>query len=69
MVRKPQPTMDYDALHIYQDSALVFHYASWEDDQGGFTMSTAADRVSLHPLRRVSGEPCPGMLPSVEDGR
>ena len=27
MVRKPQPTMDYDALHILQDSALVFRYA------------------------------------------
>ena len=21
--------------------------------------------VSLHPIRRVSGEPCPGMLPTV----
>lgn len=69
VVRKPEKSWDYDALHIYQDSALVFRYASWENDQGGFAMSTAADRVSLHPLRRVSGEPCPGMLPSVGDVR
>ena len=65
VVRKPETTWDYDALHIYRDSALVFRYASWYDDQGGFHMSTAADRVSLHPLRRISGEPCPGMLGSV----
>ena len=65
VLRKPEQSWDYDALHIYQDSALVFRYASWENDRGGFTMSTAADRVSLHPLRRISGEPCPGMLPSV----
>lgn len=26
----------------------------------------AAAKVALHPLRRVSGEPCPGMLPSVD---
>ncbi len=47
----------------------VFRYASWVDDQGMFSMSTAADRVFLHPLRRISGEPCPGMLPSVGDVR
>ena len=69
VVRKPDLSWDYDALHIYQDSALVFYYASWENDRGGFTMSSAADRVSLHPLRRVSGEPCPGMLPSLDDVR
>lgn len=65
VVRKPGKAIDYDALHVYRDSALVFRYASWEDDQGGFHMSTSANRVSLHPLRRVSGEPCPGMLPAV----
>lgn len=65
VVRKPETSWDYDALNIHQDSALVFHYASWENDQGGFSMSSAADRVSLHPLRRISGEPCPGMLESV----
>ena len=84
LVRKPEPTFLNDALHIYQDSALVFHYAAWEQElelppgvelparaAGGVTasmsVSSAANRISLHPLRRVSGEPCPGMLPSVND--
>ena len=77
VVRKPSPSRVYDALHIYQDSALVFHYSVYETAlPSGFevpagatarsvSISTAADRISLHPLRRVSGEPCPGMLPSV----
>ena len=76
VLRKPEPSRHYDALHIYQDSALVFHYATYQAEpppgidlpagaQAGRTISTAANRVSLHPLRRVSGEPCPGMLPSV----
>ena len=42
--------------------------AVWGDDRGGVTLSSAANRVSLHPLRRVSGERCPGMLPSVGAG-
>lgn len=81
VLRKPEPSQDYNALHIYQDSALVFHYAIWEEDlppeiarrlPAGVRpvsthRSTAANRISLHPLRRVSGEPCPGMLPAVED--
>ena len=66
VLRKPEPSWDYVALHIYQDSALVFHSPNWEDDQGRLHTSAAANRVSLHPLRRVGGEPCPGMLPSVE---
>ena len=64
LLRKPEPSRDYDALHIYQDSALVFRYATWKEGNT-YNVSTAADRVSLHPLRRVSGKPCPGMLPSV----
>ena len=66
VLRKPEPSNSYDALHIYQDSALVFRYATWRNEQGGARVSSAADRISLHPLRRVSGEPCPGMLPSVD---
>ena len=66
VVRKPEPSWNHVALHIYQDSALVFYYPNWDDDQGRLTVSTAANRVSLHPLRRVSGEPCPGMLESVK---
>ena len=66
VVRKPGPSLAYDAGHIYQDSALVFGYDSGSTDQGGSFISQAANRVSLHPLRRVSGVPCPGMLPSVD---
>lgn len=65
VVRKPGKSFDYGALHMYRDSALVFRNVAWGDDQGRFTLSSAANRVSLHPLRRVSGEPCPGMLESV----
>ena len=79
MLRKAAPSRRYDAQHIYQDSALVFHYAIWEHELppgidlpdgavAPISISTAADKVTLHPLRRVSGEPCPGMLPSVEEG-
>ena len=67
VVRKPERTFAYDALNIYRDSVLVFQNVAWENDQS-FKLSTAANRVSLHPLRRVSGAPCPGMLPSVGDG-
>ncbi len=78
VLRKPERSQLYNALHIYRDSALVFHYATWETElppgfelpagaEAPMTISTAADRISLHPLRRLSGEPCPGMLPSVED--
>ena len=80
VVRKPDPSRVYDALHIYQDSALVFHYSVYETElppgleipagatAAAVTVSTAADRISLHLLRRVSGDPCPGMLTSVDDG-
>ena len=78
VVRKPEPSRLYDALHVYQDSALVFNYSVYEATlPAGFELpagaeapiavSTAADRISLHPLRRISGEPCAGMLPSVDD--
>ena len=76
VLRKPEPSLHHDALHIYQDSALVFHYATYQAElppgvdlpagtQVGRTISTTANRVSIHPLRRISGEPCPGMLESV----
>ncbi len=70
VVRKQAPSFVYDALRVYQDSALVFWYDRGTTVQGNtttFTTYSAANRVSLHPLRRVRGEPCPGMLPSVED--
>ncbi|MDE2762321.1 MAG: hypothetical protein OXQ94_09785 [Gemmatimonadota bacterium] len=77
VVRKPAPSRTYDAHHVYRDSVLVFRYSVYEAElPPGFEMpagatatavsiSTAADRMSLHPLRRISGEPCPGMLESL----
>lgn len=55
---------------IHADSVLVFRNATTEvTDQQGRTVNSvligSATRASLHPLRRVSGEPCAGMLPSV----
>ena len=53
---------------IYADSALVFHSATVEvevDGQKRLSFRDTAYGVSIAPLRRVSGEPCPGMLPSV----
>ena len=70
VVRKQAPSFAYDALRVYQDSALVFWYdrgTTVEGNKTTFTTYSAANRISLHPLRRVSGEPCPGMLPSVDD--
>ena len=75
VLRKPEPARSYDALNIYQDSALVFHYSpcvlppGLELPPGAVAvpgLSTDADRVSLHPLRRISGVPSTEMLPSVK---
>ena len=57
---------------IHADSALVFRHAVTMTTEQGRTVQTihanSTNGVSLHPLRRVSGEPCPGMLPSLGDG-
>ena len=55
---------------VHADSVLVFRNATREvTDQQGRTVNSvvigSATRASLHPLRRVGGEPCAGMLPSV----
>ena len=53
-------------VRILGDSVLVFHNYSEPSDNGGTTYYTdSANRVTLHPFRRVSGDLCPGMLPSV----
>ena len=55
-------------VRILGDSVLVLHNHSEPNENGGITYYTdSANRVSLHPLRRVSGEPCPGMLPSLDE--
>ena len=69
VLRKPNRDRAADVARIYQDSALVFTLDTGEGTVGGqattIMYSGSASRVSLHPLRRASGEPCPGMLPSV----
>ena len=43
------------------DSILVFG----QDRNSSTTFMGSAVKASIHPLRRVSGEPCPGMLSAV----
>ena len=67
IVRK-DPSTDKSRIpvRILGDSVLVLHNHSEPNENGGTTYYTdSANRVSLHPLRRVSGEPCAGMLPSL----
>ncbi|MCY3809550.1 MAG: hypothetical protein OXG58_09050 [Gemmatimonadetes bacterium] len=54
-------------VRILGDSVLVFRNHSEPNENGGTTYyADSANRASLHPLRRVSGEPCPGILPTVK---
>ena len=49
---------------VYADSAVVFHRETVPTERG-VSIGANAGRVTLNPLRRVSGEPCADMLPSV----
>ncbi len=62
---RPQPGSDVVA--IYADSAVVFHKEAVPTERG-VTIGANAGRVTLNPLRRVSGEPCADMVPSVTGG-
>ena len=57
-------------VRVRGDSVLVFQQDQGEPEGGSafhlFMGST--NKASMHPLRRVSGEPCPGMLPSLDIG-
>ncbi|MCY4571788.1 MAG: hypothetical protein OXF01_03210 [Gemmatimonadetes bacterium] len=56
---------------VYADSALVFHMGTVEVEHDGKIVEAfrdAAHGVSMVPFRRISGQPCPGMLPSVNWG-
>lgn len=59
----------HNPVRVHADSVLVFHDPFEVTEEGGRTVynitGNSAYRVSMHPLRRESGEPCPGMLPSV----
>ena len=71
MLRMPRPDGTRAASRIYADSVLVFRDAVEQERRGNRTVnvvySGGADQASLHPLRRISGEPCAGMLPSVSE--
>lgn len=70
VVRHGQPTIYREFMGVFRDSALVFHRDREETTDDGrkvVTLYSAARQVSLRPLRRVSGEPCPGILPSLRD--
>ena len=69
MVRTPSNRI-HRVARIHADSALVFRHATGRRHIEGLgemevTYGNSANGVSLHPLRRVTGDPCPGMLPSV----
>ena len=61
----------HQPVGIHGDSVLVLHFESTEREVNGRTVTSYRDyanKVSMHPLRRVSGDPCPGVLPSVNGG-
>ncbi len=62
--RQPVRILGDSVLVVGQDTDVT------ETPDGRFNarLSGVNNRVSLHPLRRISGEPCPGMLPTVGDG-
>lgn len=52
-------------VRVRGDSAVVFQQDSRERNGRRQVFMGSTNKVSVHPLRRTSGEPCPGMLPSV----
>lgn len=60
----------FKPMLIHADSALVFRHAVTTTTYQGRAVESieanSTNGVSLHPIRRVSGEPCPGMLPTVK---
>lgn len=55
-------------VRIYRDSALVFTHDGRRETRGERTVlvvDQGATKVTLHPLRRISGAPCIGMLLTV----
>ena len=68
-IRNPEPNMFQPWLAgIHRDSAVVAYSYREDSVEGGrpvYDYFAYANKVVLHPLRRVSGEPCSGMLPTV----
>ena len=70
VLRNREAQSDREFLGIYKDSALVFHRdydREMADGKRVVTLYAEARKVSLNPLRHLSGPSCPGMLPSVAD--
>ena len=70
VLRKSNPDPALRVARILADSALVFTRDQERTTSGGRTTIVAysgSNRVSLHPIRRASGEPCSGMLESVSE--
>lgn len=70
-IRNPERNMMQPQLMgIYQDSALIGYSHREETTENGqrvVTLYSCVNKVALHPLRRISGKPCPEMLPTVGD--
>ena len=62
MGRTPVRILGDSVLVVGQDAEVT----ETADGRRNVRMSGVNNRVSLHPLRRISGEPCPGMLESVK---
>ena len=64
VLRKSTPDPTLRVARIYADSALVFTRDAERTTEGGVARTvvyTGANRVSLHAVRRVSGEGCGGV--------
>ena len=70
MIRNRRHELSRSLVRVYRDSALVVHRHTVDTVTSDGTPATlrysTAHKVSLHPFQRVSGEPCPGMLPSAK---
>lgn len=70
VLRNREFQLHREFLGVYRDSALVFHRDYDEgmaDGKRVVTLYAEARKVSLNPLRHLSGPSCPGMLTSVAD--
>lgn len=69
VIRNPEKNMMQPRfMGVYQDSAVIgylYREETMENGQRVITHHNYANKVALHPFRRVSGTPCPGMLTSV----
>ena len=65
VLRKAEDNPTLRVARIYADSALVFTWDTERTTVGRTTrvvMHTGSHQVSLHAIRRVSGEGCEGMM-------